>query len=354
MKFLKNFDWSAKSILKAIGLILLAIMALSLAISLVGLAFRTVVSPSQNYGEYGKGGGVAYDMAMEESAYYDYDDGYAITQKAISPSGAYYPEPGYSTGNDAEAYEVKQYSGTIRTRKLDKTCGTIDALKVKDYIIFEDSNKNDDNCYYRFKVVKEKADEVVKVIEDLKPEILNVNVQSIKGQVEGIEDEMSILQKKLDSIEETLDNAQDAYDEISELATRQQDAETLAKVIDSKLNLIERLTSQKLMVKEQIDRYNESKKDQLDRLNYTFFDINVYKDLIFDWKSIKDSWKYETKKLVYNINEAFQAVSLYLVTYLVRFAQFVLYLFISVFLLKFVWIGVKRIWKGEFRKKGRK
>ena len=353
MKFLKNFDWSAKSVLKAIGVIFLAIVALSIAITLISFAFKTVFPVGSNYMQSGKGGGIAYDMAMEESAYYDYDNGISIS-RGIAPTSAYYPEPGYSSGNDAEAYEVKQYSGTIRTRKMDKTCEIIDSLKAKDYIIFEDSNKNDDYCYYRFKVVKDKADEVVKIIEDMKPEVFNVNVQSIKKNVEGIEDELSILQKKLDSIEETLENSENAYDEISQLATNQKDAETLAKVIDSKLNLIERLTNQKLQVKEQIDRYNESRGNQLDRLNYTFFDINVYKDLIFDWKSIKDSWKYETKQLVYNVNKAFQAVSLYLITYLVRFAQFVLYLFISVFLLKFVWIGVKKIWKGEFRKKGKK
>lgn len=349
MKFFKNFDWSVKSIAKVIGMVLLGIAALAIAVALISFSLRTIFGISQNgYYEKGIGGAIPMmDMAME-SAYFDEDiAGMVRSNLAIAPA------PGFSTGVDAEDFEVTSYSGTIETRKLDKTCDKIANLKVKDYVIFEDSNKNDDSCYYRFKVENDKADEIVKVIEDLDPEILNVNVQSIKGTIEGVESELDILKKKLSSIEETLEGAQDAYDEISKLATSQRDAETLAKIIDSKLDLIERLTNQKLQVKTQIDRYNKSMADQLDRLNFTFFNINIYEDLIFDWEEIKDSWKYESKELVRNINEVFQAISLNLVTYLIRFAQVVLYLFISLLLLKFVWIGVKKIWKGEFRKKRR-
>ena len=347
MSIFKNFDWSLKSIAKVVGALFLGIVALSIAIALISFSFETVFNIGQSNNRYDSypqslGGGYAeeasFDMAMS------------------SKSSSYYPTPasGFSTGTDAEDFEVKHYSGTIETAKLDKTCATIADLKAKDYVIFENSNKNDDNCYYRFKVLKENTEEIVAVIESLDPEIFNVSVSSIKSRVEGIDDELKILKKKLESIEDTLEDAEDAYDEISKLATRKQDAETLAKVIDSKLSLIERLSNQKLQVKEQIDRYNERMGDQLDKLDYTFFDINVYKDLIFDWEDIKDTWKWETKELVRNVNEVFQAVTLNLVTYLVRFAQVVLYLFISVFLLKLVWVGIRRIWKGGSKKKGRK
>jgi len=346
MSIFKNFDWSAKSIAKVVGVIFIGIVGLSVAISLVGFSFRTIAGI----------GGSKYDQdrygydAMEESAF----NGMPKMMSSKSMSMPDY-NAGYSNGTDAEDYEVKHYSGTINTRKLDKTCGVIADLKILEYVIFEDSNKNDDSCYYRFKVKNEKTEEIVSIIESLNPETLNANVQSIKANVEGIDDELSILKKKLKSIEETLNNAENAYDEISKLATRKQDAETLAKVIDSKLNLIERLSNQKLQVSEQIDRYSERRGDQLDQLDYSFFNINVYKDLIFDWKQIKDNWKYETKELVRNINEVLQEITLNLVTYLARFAQAILYLFISIFLIKFAWIGIKRIWTGSFKgKKGRK
>jgi len=344
MKFFKNFDWSAKSIGKVIGVIFLGIIAFSIAIALISFSFKTIFNLGQSsyddyYGDYSRS-----EYAMEEASYFE--DNILSSKSIVHP----YPTPGYSTDTDAEDFEVKQYSGTIKTNKLDKTCEIISSLKAKDYVIFEDSNKNDDSCYYRFKVKKENTEEIVATIEELDPENFNVSVQSIKKHVEGIEDELSILQKKLDSIEETLETSQDSYDEISKLATHKQDAETLAKVIDSKLNLIERLTNQKLQVKEQIDRYNERKSSQLDQLDFTFFNINVYKDLIFDWENIKDTWKWEIKDLIRNVNEVFQAITLNLVTYLIRFIQVVIYLFVSLLLIKFVWIGTKAIWKGNFKK----
>lgn len=345
MNMFKNFDWSVKSIAKVIGIVILGIIALTVVISLISFSIKTIFgvtsyrSDSDYYGN---------DYAMEEAAFFGKGGGgvVAMSSSYMPPI----PEPGYSTGSDAEDYEVKEYYGTIKTRKLDETCEMIYELKAKDYIIFESSNKDKEYCNYSFKVEKQYGDEIVALIESLDPESFNASIQSIKGTIEGMDDELDILTKKLESVEETLEEAQDAYDEITVLATRQNDAETLAKIIDSKLNLIEKLTNERLSIKERIDRYNNSKSEQLDRLNYTFFNINVYKDLIFDWEDIKDSWKYETKQLVNNVNEVFQGISLHLATYLVRFVQVVLYLFISVFLLKFVWTGVKYAWRGKKRK----
>ncbi|MBU0578149.1 hypothetical protein KJ742_05680 [Patescibacteria group bacterium] len=345
-KFLKNFDWSAKSIAKIIGMIILGIVAITVVIALISFSIKTIFNTT-SYRDGYYGGGYDYDYAMEEASF-------AKGGAMMLSSMDYFPpipEPGYSTGSDAEDYEVKEYYGTVNTRKLDETCETISNLKALDYVIFESSDKNQDACYYRFKVEKAYGDEIAAIVESLKPETFNASVESIKGTIEEYEDELDILTKKLSSIEETLEEAQNAYDEISVLATRQNDAETLAKIIDSKLELIERLSNEKLYVKEQIDRYNDSKAEQLDRLNYTFFNINIYKDLIFDWKDIKDSWKYEAKLLVDNVNEVFQGITLHLATYLVRFAQVVLYLLISLFLLKLVWIGVKYVWKGKYYSK---
>ena len=336
MNIFKNFDWSFKSIAKIIGMIILGIIALTVVIALISFSVKTIFG-TVSYRSYN-----GYDYAMEEAVSYDMG-GSAMMAKIAMPI----PEPGYTTGDDAEEYEVKEYYGTIKTRKLDETCAVISDLKAREDVIFESSDKDKEYCNYRFKVKKEISDEIVEIIEGLKPENFNASIESIKGTIERYDDELDILSKKLASIEETLKMAQDSYDEISRIATRQQDAETLAKIIDSKLKLIEKLSNERLSVKERIDRYNESKADQLDRLNYTFFNISIYKDLIFDWKDIKDSWKYEAKQLVRNVNDVFQGISLHLATYLVRFAQVVLYLFISLFLLKFVWIGVKRVWKGK-------
>ncbi|MFH1012494.1 MAG: hypothetical protein V1760_01980, partial [Candidatus Peregrinibacteria bacterium] len=257
------------------------------------------------------------------------------------------PVPPYNppTGDDAEEYEVKTHNATIKTRKLERVCGQISELKARPEVIFETSNTNDDNCYFSFKVKKEIEAEIVSFIEKLKPEDTNVNVQTIKGTIEAYDKQLEILENKLTSIEDTLKNSQKAYDEITRLATNKQDVESLAKIIDSKLNLIERLSNQRIAVKEEIDRYKQDKNSQMDRLDYSFFNVSVYKDLIFDWKQIKDSWKYELKMFVENFNSVIQGVSVNMMTYLIRFAQVALYFFVSLFLLKLVWTATKKIWK---------
>jgi len=342
MSFFKNFDWSFKSIAKVIGLVLLGIVVLSIVIALISFSFRTVFQTTQygydgGYMEYSKGG-IAYDMAAEPMM--------------VRSTGSIVPAPNYSSGADAEDYEVKTYSATIRTRKLEQTCGVVSALKTREDVIFENANQNDDNCYFSFKVKKESTNGVLKVIEGLDPEDINENISTIKGSIEYYDKQLEILEKKLESVEDTLSKAQSAYDEVADLATRKQDVESLALIIDNKLKLIEKLTNERLSIKQQIDQYNQNKADQMERLNYSFFNVNIYKDLILDWKNIKDSWKYELKAFVTNFNEVIQGISVHLVTYFVRFIQVAIYFFISVFLLKYAWVATKRIWKG--RGKGRK
>jgi prefoldin subunit 5 len=348
MNFFKNFDWSFRSIAKVVGLALLGVVAFSIVVALIGFTFRTIFqAPGYNGAypvDYGYGGGAPMmaEMAMDES--------FAVRSKIMPPT----PGPEFSTGTDAEAYEVKTFSATIKSRKLEDTCAKVMALKVKDYVIFENSNQNDENCYFSFKVKKENEKEVLTLIEQLKPEDLNENVQTIKGTIEYYDKQLEILEKKLASVEETLENAQVTYDEISKLASEKGDVETLATVINNKLNLIERLTNERMSIKQQIDRYNQNKADQMERLEFSFFNINIFKDKIFDWKQIKDSWKFEFKALVNNVNEVLQGVTTDLVTYLIRFAQIALYFFITVFFLKFVWLLTKRIWKGKAKPKAKR
>lgn len=338
MSFLKNFDWSLKSIAKVIGLALAGIVVLTIIISLLSFSFRTVF--------YGSG---------YEKSYYDTDysmGGSAESMQAPAMSRSKIsmpptPEADYSTGDDAEDYEVVTYSATIKSRKLEQACKTIIDLKSGTDVIFETSNQNDDSCYFSFKVKKEKEKSVLQVIEGLKPDILNENIQTIKGSIEEYDKQLDILKKKLTSVEETLTSAQTSYDEIQKLATSKQDVESLATIISNKLSLIEKLTDERISIKEKIDTYNLNKADQMDRLNYSFFDVSVYKDKIFDWKDIKDSWKYELKAFVSNFNEVIQGISVQLITYMIRFIQVAIYFFLSVFLLKFVWMATKRIWKGK-------
>jgi len=327
-----HFDWSLKSIAKILGLTFLGVVVLAIVISLVSFSFKTIFSLNQGP-QYAKsmGYGGRADMAMESS----------MARGGIVP-----PNGGFSGGVDAEDYEVKNYSGTVRTADLDTTCSVFENLKARKDVIFERANRGKNNCDFGFKVFKGEEDEIVELIQGMDPEHFNANIQSIKRSIEGYESELDILKKKLASIEDTLESAQSAYDQLTELATEKEDVETLAKIIDSKLNLIEKLSRERLSVKERIDRFNVNKQRQLDQLDFVFFNVNVYEDLILDLEQIKESWHQEIKTLVRNVNNSLQDLSVGLISYLLRFLQVLIYLALSMFLLKGAWLGAKVIWKG--------
>jgi hypothetical protein len=332
--FFKNFDWSAKSIGKAFGLFLLGAIGLMIVISLFQFSINTIFR-SGSYKNFAPQMQSNFsDMSMEQ--------GNMAKSGRIGINKNYIKQ--FSLGEDAENFEIKNYSATVQTRKLDETCDKIALLKVNEDIIFETSNKNNRSCYFQFKVKKDKEAEILALVQGLDPETFNTKIETIQRILDDYESELDILEKKLTSVEDTLNKAHTAYDALTKLATKKQDIESLAKIIDNKLKLTEKLTSDRIRIKEQIDRFNKNKSDQLQRLNFSYFNINIYEDLLIDVEAIKNSWKHETKRFVNEINTIVQDVSIHLVEFIIRFAQVALYLFISLFIIKGIWFVVKRIW----------
>lgn len=332
----KNFDWSFKSIAKIIGLVIAGIIVLTITISLISLSFKTVFYGGNSYDDNYYNEGLAQDISMSDSASIR-----SLSKQIILP-----PEPNQpTTGNTAEDFEIREHNGTIRTRQLEETCGKISELKKLDYVIFENANAGETSCYYNFKVKIENENEILEIIKALDPESFNTQIQTIKRIVDDYDSELDILNKKLASIETTLSDAQNAYDELQKLATEKEDVESLAKIIDSKLNLIDRLTQQRIEIRTEIDQFNKAKSEQLDRLNYAYFNLNIYEDLYIDIERIKQTWQSEIKSFVRNINDMLQNITINLVEYVLNFLLISVYFFISLILLKVVWVVTKKIWK---------
>lgn len=249
------------------------------------------------------------------------------------------------TGNDAESYESTSYSGSIETQDLEKTCGAIMAFKPLSYVIFEQANRSDQDCSYVFKVERAHVDEILGKIQALNPRELNQNTQTIKRIIDDYTSETEILQKKKASIESTLETAIKAYDEITALAIQTKDAETLSNLIESKLRVLERLTQERINVNEQLDRLAKAKGDQLDRMNYTYFSIRAYENKYLDGKTLKDSWKESVREFVNDLNQILQDVTIGLVAAFFFAAQYLLYFFIGLVIVKYVWRWAKQIWK---------
>lgn len=346
MAILKKLDLKAKPILKLAGLAVVALIVVYIAFMLIGSLFVFMGSSyrlqtgstasqglSSNYSKSAPG-----MTAMDMSA-----PSLSIRNAEQSSESAYYQNNAPS-GDAAEQFEVTEYRAQIKSRQTGETCGAVGSLKSRQDVIFETAREFDKGCNYTFKVRKDSTEEILAVIKELKPKELVGNTYTIQGQVEDFTSEIDILQRKLASIDDTLDKAIGAYDEVTKLATNVKDAESLAKIIDSKISAIERLTQQRISVNSQLDQIRRTKVLQLDRLDYTYFSVSVSDDSFIDSQSLKDAWNSAIKSFVGQINQTAMNLSINLASLLFTLLQYAVYAIILLFIAKYGWKLAKNIW----------
>lgn len=341
MNFLEKYNLKTSTILKIAGLAIVGIIVVVFVFSMIGASLKSLTGDKQASSVAFKGM-PAYDSAMTESA--GVSMGLSVRNVASAPSKIMPPSPGNTTGDNAEEFEVTEYNANIETRELDKTCAQVAGLKSKDYVIFESASEYDHGCNYVFKVKKANVAEILQVITDMDPKDLTENTFTIKALVEDFTSEIQILQKKLSSVDETLKKAVSAYDEVATLATRIQNVETLTKIINSKIDVIERLTQERININSQLEMIARAKAQQLDRLEYTYFRVNVVENKFIDGENLADSWKAAVKEFVTNTNKVIQDITVNLAAFLFVVLQYVIYLFILLIVAKYGWKLIKYIW----------
>lgn len=331
--------------LKIAGGIIVTLLVLTIAFQFISNTLRSVGFPNR-FGSaapsYSAGGIARYDAeyGIEEDAMNS-----AMAKIGGMPTPMPPNDGGFSSGNDAEDFEVTEYNGTIQTNDKEPVCTILTDLKAHEYVIFENTNNHTTGCTVSFKVEHEHTQEILTIIEDLQPENLSASSYTIKRSIENTTSEVEILQQKLTSINETLQSALVAYDEITKLATATRDAASLATIIDGKVRLIERLTQERININERLDRLEKNKAQQMERLEYTYFYVYVYEDKFVDTKRIKDSWKSAIQSFVHESNALVQEITIGIVVFLLTLVQYVLYFVILLFTAKFGWKFTRRVWK---------
>jgi len=271
---------------------------------------------------------------------------YSKGMPALSVRNIYpIPPQGGTSGNDAEQFEVRDYNASIETQARDATCAAVADLKALDYVIFENANESDTACNYTFKVAHAHVEEILAIIKNLGPKNLSENSYTIKNQIEDYTSRTDILKKKLSSIDATLSGALGAYDELTVLATRTQNVETLARIIDSKLQVIERLTNERLNVSAELEQIARAKSQELDRLDYSRFYVSIYENKYLDAEALSDSWKVAFQEFVRNVNHALQNATVNLVAFVFLALPYALYLFLLLIAAKYGWRTAKYLWK---------
>lgn len=351
MKFFKKNKITLGNVLKFGGIAVVTIILVALISSLIKITF------------HGVSGGFTGKIVSSMSPFYGgHDDNYSIeptydggvpsphgilaklSARNVSESMSIPPYYGGTSGSTAEDFEVTDYNATVETRKLKETCNSILSLKADSAVIFENTNESDRNCNFTFKVERSKVKNVLAIIEGLDPKSLSESTYTIKRQIDDFTGETDILEKKRSSVDSTLESALSAYEEITELSIKTKNAEALAKVIDSKIRIIDRLTSEQIAISEQLDRLARAKEDQLDRLKYTRFNISVYERIYFDSEQLADSWRQEVRNLVENVNLTIQLITVRLITFLLWLLPTILYILALVIIAKYGWRLVRIIW----------
>lgn len=255
--------------------------------------------------------------------------------------------PQFESGveSDAEDFEVTDYSATIRTRDLNKTCSAISDLKPLSYVIFENVNEGTDSCFYSFKVGREHVPQVLGLIEDFKPESLDQNTRTIKKVLEDFASERDILERKIKAIDETFASATKAYDEVTAIASRGGDANSLALAITSRVEMIERLSSERIKLAGQLERILRSESEALERIDYSQFNVNVYESKYFDGKRLGDSWRDSLREFFYSANRALIGLTIGFISIVLSALPFLLYALVFVFVLKYIIRFARYIWR---------
>lgn len=317
---------------------------------------------SERSGRMGYGGSGLSQMLPGDDgvATRDFDTSYGRGEMAVmptSPMGApdmmpgkmAYPSPmppygGTTVGSNAEEYEVTEYSASIEARNKSEICGKIVELKGRSEVIFENASEYRTGCSYIFKVEQAKKDEILNVIKGLGPKELTDSTYTIKQQLTDIESEQNILAKKLQSLDETLTSALASYNELTQIAQSAGEPQALARVIESKLDMIERLTNQKLETSAELDRLTRAKAENEDRLKYARFSVSVYESKYVDGQLLKDSWKMALQKFVMCVNKALQAATIGFIGFLVMLLPYALYFVVILLVVKYGWRFTRDIW----------
>lgn len=337
MDFLAQLRERGVSIMKMVGAIVVGLL-------LLGIVVTSLNSSRNNLG---------MNMSPHTSEMYESKGGIlgAPTLSFRNSLDTSTPEieDSYTPGNDAEAFEVKEYTAQIETRNIQRDCDVVHGLKGRTDVIFEQANSYDRGCSFTFKVEKEHVSEILDIVKAMHPRDLSESTYTIKHEVDDFTSEITILENKLASLDKTLSDAVLSYENITALASDRGDVESLAKIIESKLVIIERLTNARIETGNALERASRAKNEALDRLAYTYFSVNVYENTFVDVDSMKDSWKSAVQQFVFQANTLVQEMSIGVVYLIFTILKLAFYFVILLFATRFAWTFAKKVWKGEDR-----
>jgi hypothetical protein len=350
---IENFskiNWGQISKLRLVGIVFIVLLGILLVLTLVQSTLHKLQGVNQ-MNTIAMQGGIGSKNVMTKSiaplsVEYEWGDASVYEETArIAPV----PSSSYTVGDDAESFESLSYNVSFKRADIDTTCDTIESWKPLMYVVFETSSRNDVSCHYRFKVKREYVDTMLPEIEKLNPENFTANTETMKKQLVEYSDRLSILLRKQEILETSLENSSRAYSDLKALATSVEDVDSLTKIITNEIRDIGRLTEERILLSQEIERLSKNKSELEDSIDYVSFSLMVEKYDMFNLDAIKDSWVYKIRSFIYNGNMLLQNLTLGVLSLVLQLLMFVVYagiiLFIILFVGKHAWREGKAYWK---------
>ncbi|MCD5384672.1 MAG: hypothetical protein LRZ97_02025 [Candidatus Pacebacteria bacterium] len=354
--------WTIGKIIKTAALIIVALFALSVVLAM----FKWVFGISGNGYHYNNSMGLR-QVFSEPEMLLDYADEMMVVGfdggfggEVVASSGSAkmvapqmmgmmaedsMPYPSEPASKDAEDYETREYSASYEKSNIDKTCEKFEDLKPLEYVVFSNANKSDSYCSYTFKVEVDKEDEIILLIESLDPKSFDANTFTLERSITNNINEIEILKKKIKMLDSLLASAQTKYTALRNTG----DTGALVQAINNEINLIERITNQKLTVQSRIDRLTNNTGVQTERIDYSQFNIFVAEKKFIDMRSIGESWRFAFERFVSSVSGSVQDLTMGLMMFVFTLVKFVLYLGIGVMTLavatRLLWKMVRKVWR---------
>ena len=142
-------------------------------------------------------------------------------------------------------------------------------------------------------------------------------------------------------------DATQSYSSLLLLAKEKNNIDALTKLVDLKINTLNRLSSERNTILSQIHAIKKNKEDLFDSLNYVIFTITIDEFLYVDMERLKDSWRYDLKALIGNFNSLGQSLTTTLVSFVIKLFEFFIYFVLSLFILKAIVFILKKVFSLE-------
>lgn len=234
--------------------------------------------------------------------------------------------------SDAGDYEARWYEATVRTRAKDETCDTVENWRVFPHVTFEHMTRSESACLYRFKVERDRAQEVLEAILALDPVNMTERADLMRERVIQHEGERDILMKRDEHLERMLAEVTRLYDQLMTTSADAGDTSMLTKAIDDRLRYMRSLTDERIRLARELDALDRRASELMDRIENVSFVVRIEERRFVNGTQIKDSWMYRVKQFISDANRIAQDLTLGLVMTLLVFLKYAVQVVIIVVL----------------------